>query len=80
MTLQTTNRLAKVAGPAAEIAATVIAMNIDPGQLRATWPAPNHPNRADWKAVITPAISIPAKTLQATKPSSSPEERIATAT
>ena len=39
--LQTISRLANVAGPSAEIVATMIAMNMAAGQVSTTWPAPN---------------------------------------
>ena len=62
--LQTIIRLANVAGPAAEIVATMIAMNMAAGQVSAMCPAPN---RHSWNAcneVIAAQINIAAKTLQ----------------
>ena len=39
--LQITSKLAKVSGPPAETADTMIAMNIAAGQVSTIWPAPN---------------------------------------
>ena len=80
ITQHTTSRLMNVAGPAAEIVVTMIAMNSAAGQESTIWPAPNRQNWNAWRAVIAALISSAAKTLQIRKVSSSPEERIATAT
>ena len=78
--LQTTRRLANVAGPALDTAATMIAMNIAAGQASAMWPAPNLRSWNACNAVIAAQISIAAKTLQVRCLSSSPEARTATTT
>ena len=62
--LHTISKLAKVAGPAAGIVATMIAMNIAAGQVSTMWPAPNRHSWNDCKVVIAAQISIAAKTLQ----------------
>ncbi len=47
ITQHTTSRLTNVAGPTAEIVATMIAMNSAAGQDSTIWPAPN---RQNWNA------------------------------
>ena len=65
ITLHTTSRLAKVPGPALEIVATMIAMNIAAGQASTMWPAPKRRSWNACSAVIAAQISIAAKTPQA---------------
>ena len=78
--LHTTIRLANVAGPPAEIAVTMIAMNMAAGQVSTTWPAPNRPRCIACRAVMAAQISIAAKTLQVRYRSPRPAARIAIAT
>ena len=63
-TQQTTSKLANVAGPAAEVVATMIAMNSAAGQVSTMWPAPKRQNRIACTAVITEVISSAVKTPQ----------------
>ena len=63
-TQQTTSRLAKVDGPAAEIVATMIPMNSAAGQVSTMCPAPNRHIWNACSAVIAALISSAAKTLQ----------------
>ena len=79
-TQQTTSRLANVAGPAAEMDATMIPMNRAAGDVNTTWPAPNRHAWNDCNAVTIALISSAAKTLHARWVSARPAERTATAT